>query len=214
MNRLVQAYDAIAEAYAGDGHSEDDPQWRNACREAFLGPLSGPRILDAACGPGQDGAHFLGLGHQVVGLDITPNFLHIAQRRYPEMALLRGDLRALPMASGAFDGIYCMAALPHLSAEDLALCLQEFARVLKKGGMALVGLIHSDRMAQYTLQDWGGVKGNAMTFYCHPPQRAAELFKALGFARVEHLEISSTVYDSLPRLVKRGVRQYQLRVRR
>jgi SAM-dependent methyltransferase len=55
-----------------------------------------------------------------------------------------GDMRELPFKDGEFDGALSVAAMDHLSRNDIPLALSETARVLKPGGEFLFVTINSD----------------------------------------------------------------------
>ena len=87
---------------------------------------SGPRILDAGCGPGRDAALLRLAGAEVVGLDLARAMLQEARRLDDSAQLSQGDLRRLPFAASSFDAIWCFAALGHLPPGAIAQALAEF----------------------------------------------------------------------------------------
>ncbi|MDE2903847.1 MAG: class I SAM-dependent methyltransferase [Chloroflexota bacterium] len=101
-------------------------------------PWTAPRILDAGCGPGRDAALLRLAGAEVVGLDLARAMLHQARRLDDAGHLCQGDLRRLPFPSGAFDALWCFAALGHLPPPAIPHALTEFHRVLKNGWLYIV----------------------------------------------------------------------------
>jgi len=108
---------------------------------------SGEIFLDAGVGTGRFAVPLGRLGVPVVGLDISPNMLtHLranleaarleAETELPVRAA-QGDLRHMPVASGAFKAVVIVHIL-HLIA-DWKLVLDEVKRVLKPGGTLLLG---------------------------------------------------------------------------
>jgi SAM-dependent methyltransferase len=87
-------------------------------------------VLDAGCGPGRDLARLTALGHRGVGLDLNADFARKARRHGP---LVLGDLRALPLCSDAFDGVWASASLIHLPAAAAGAVLGELRRVARRG---------------------------------------------------------------------------------
>ncbi|MGY6501281.1 MAG: class I SAM-dependent methyltransferase [Acidimicrobiales bacterium] len=71
----------------------------------------GARILDAGCGPGRVGAFLAEAGHDVVGVDIDPVLIEIAERDHPGPRWIVGDLAELDLSGNgvatAFDAIVC-----------------------------------------------------------------------------------------------------------
>jgi SAM-dependent methyltransferase len=106
----------------------------------ILDRLPPGRALDAACGTGRHAAYLAGLGHQVIGVDSSPDMLAPAQARVPQAGLVCGDLHRLPVPDEAVDLVVCALALVHVPA--LAPALAELARVLRPGGHLVVSDIH------------------------------------------------------------------------
>lgn len=88
--------------------------------------------LDAACGTGRHSAYLDSLGHEVIGVDSSPEMLAVARERLPSAAFHEGDLHRLPLADDSVDLVVCGLALMHVP--DLAPVLTELARVLRPGG--------------------------------------------------------------------------------
>jgi malonyl-CoA O-methyltransferase len=101
-------------------------------------PLHGSRVLDVGCGIARRlaGARHAGAS-MVLGLDLTPAML---ARASGEPLLAAADVRALPVASGAFDVVWCRLVLGHVA--ELAAAYAELARVCAPGGIVLVTDFH------------------------------------------------------------------------
>ena len=85
-------------------------------------------VLDVGCGVGDD-ARAVG----AIGLDPSMTMLAEAQRRGGVFA--RGDVHALPIASGALGGVRTDRVLQHVADPDTAVA--ELTRVLRPGGVAV-----------------------------------------------------------------------------
>lgn len=107
-------------------------------RLAAPSPHVGPRLLDAGCGPGRDAALLRLAGAEVVGLDLARAMLRQARNLDDASHLCQGDLRRLPFPSGAFDALWCFAALGHLPPDAIPHALAEFRRVLTNGWLYIV----------------------------------------------------------------------------
>jgi magnesium-protoporphyrin O-methyltransferase len=97
--------------------------------------LSGARVLDAGCGPGQLAVEAARRGAHVLGVDLSPALISLARERHPHdagggrLTFRVGDM--LDPAHGIFDHIVAMDALIHYSMTDAVGVLSQWApRVL------------------------------------------------------------------------------------
>lgn len=102
--------------------------------------------LDAACGTGRFSAYLAGRGHQVIGVDSSPDMLERARERVPRGEFRQGDLRRLPLPDDAVDLVVCSLALTH--APELDPVVAEFGRVLRPGGSLVISDVHPERVAR------------------------------------------------------------------
>lgn len=106
----------------------------------MLALTSKQRIADVCCGYGRHLARLARRGFSLVGVDISPMMLSLARQRLAEIQaealLIRGDVRALPLADESVDVVlnlfnsfgYCQ------SEADNQQILEESSRVLRPGG--------------------------------------------------------------------------------
>ncbi len=79
---------------------------------------------------------------QAVGLDLNPRILAMAQeetREVPEIELVEGDALAMPFPDGSFDVVTTHLALHHFPEDRIVPLLRSMDRVLRPGGLMLVG---------------------------------------------------------------------------
>ncbi len=107
---------------------------------ALIDELPVGRALDAACGTGRHSGHLAERGHEVTGVDGSPEMLELARTHVPKARFLEGDLHALPVDSGEFDLAVCALALGHI--ELLTPPVAELARVVRLGGTVVVSDLH------------------------------------------------------------------------
>jgi len=107
---------------------------------ALLDAMPPGRALDAACGTGRHTAHLFEKGHEVTGVDHSPEMLELARARAPDARLLEGDLRDLPVDDGEFDLAVCALALGHC--DDLREPVAELARAVRAGGSIVLSDLH------------------------------------------------------------------------
>jgi SAM-dependent methyltransferase len=96
--------------------------------------------LDAACGSGRHARRLLELGHEVVGVDSSPEMLEKARASIPQAVFHQGDLTSLPAESTGFDLVVCALALEHVA--DLTDAIVELSRVLRPGGRMILSDLH------------------------------------------------------------------------
>ncbi|CAN5226340.1 hypothetical protein BH20ACI1_BH20ACI1_02380 [soil metagenome] len=106
----------------------------------LLGDVDGKTVLDYGCGLGDNSVLVASRGAKVVGVDISPELIELAEKRldahkFRDRADFRiGSAHELPLADESVDVVFGMAILHHL---DLQLASGEVFRVLKKGGRAI-----------------------------------------------------------------------------
>ncbi|MBC7977120.1 MAG: 3-demethylubiquinone-9 3-O-methyltransferase [Myxococcales bacterium] len=93
------------------------------------------RVLDLGCGAGFLSNYLAMRGHDVTGIDTTPENLTVARANDASRSARYelGDACALPYAAGSFDVVCAMDLLEHV--EDPGQLIAEASRVLAPGGM-------------------------------------------------------------------------------
>ncbi len=131
-----RSYDELADVYAAE-RSEDDQAL--AILERFLDSLDEPeRVLDAGCGQGTPVLERLGRETEAVGVDFSREQLALAREAVPDAGLVGADMTRLPFADDSFDAVVAYYSLIHVPLDEHPTVLEEFARVLRPGGRALV----------------------------------------------------------------------------
>ena len=138
--RLARLYDLIGRRH--DWAERYEARAKALALEALrLAP--GQRVLNVGAGTGVEhraivGA--LGRGESAVALDVSPVMLRLVRGRTGSPVVL-GDARRLPFADAAFDRLFCSYVLDLLPEPDLRGTVEEFARVIRPGGlMTLVAM--------------------------------------------------------------------------
>jgi SAM-dependent methyltransferase len=101
----------------------------------------GDRVLDVGCGTGavtREAARRVGAAGRVVGLDLNPRMLAVAERVAPEIEWRQGDAGDLPFADATFDVVVSQFAFMFFP--DQAHALRGMWRVLPPGGRLAVAV--------------------------------------------------------------------------
>jgi SAM-dependent methyltransferase len=111
-------------------------------RDAFLDlvPPPGRRTLELGCGEGRLCRDLKALGHDMVGVDLSPTLVAAAREADPAIEVHEADAAALPFADGAFDCVVAFMSLQDV--EDLRGAVSEAARVLERSGRLCVAIVH------------------------------------------------------------------------
>jgi len=117
-----------------------DNYWRaktaNKAKQ-LLGNNRAPIILDVATGTGDLAASMAKIsGARVTALDLSPEMLVIAKKKYPHITFHEGYAEKLPFGNATYNVV--SAGFGVRNFENLDAGMREFHRVLKPGGHALI----------------------------------------------------------------------------
>src|SRR5258708_36314688 len=140
----------IATWYARNTRSRIEEQRNLADRIGGSVPAGG-RVLEVAPGPGYLSIELAKLGKcEVTGLDISESFVKIERQNAAEAGVKvdfnHGDATTMPFEDNRFDFAVCVAAFKNFTQPVRP--LNEFYRVLKPGGTALIVDLPRDRSIQ------------------------------------------------------------------
>jgi SAM-dependent methyltransferase len=148
--RIEAAYQGYRESQAAQARwSHENPGNRAILHErtrklkqllrtgGFL-PLDGRRILDVGCGSGQVLASLTQWGAEpgaLYGIDLLPDRVADAQRRYPEIQFRQANAERLGFPDGAFDLVFLFTLFTSILDDQMAHSVAgEVTRVLKPQG--------------------------------------------------------------------------------
>ena len=112
------------------------------------------RILDIACGPGNITNFLQGERPdlQVLGIDIAPNMVKLAQVNNPLARFEIMDCMDIDQIDGLFHGIVCGFILPYLSKNELTLFLKKVKDCLFSDGLLYISTMEG----QHEQSAWQG----------------------------------------------------------
>jgi SAM-dependent methyltransferase len=153
----IAYYNDFAAAYADLTIGIDTAE--RIARFASLLP-GGGRVLDAGCGAGRDLIALHAAGLRPEGMDVSPRMAAIA-RANSKLPVVVGDLRNFHFTPASFDGIWAMASLLHIEADEIRAVLSTLRQLLLPGGVLFAsvkrgrGLAHGSDGRWFTLHDEG-----------------------------------------------------------
>lgn len=186
FERTTRYTDAAGEAvldYREIGPPLLSAKIKNDSLNDFLNLGPGDRVLDLGCGNGKFAYWNRGRVESIIGLDVSPWFADAARRELP---LLRGDIRALPFDDGAFDKVYSIDVLEHLTLSDIARVLEEVRRKLKPSGRFFV---FSNTRERQTLA-WAMAPQRAMSDWLR--RRGVVDFRRDDWRKSDHIKAITT----------------------
>jgi demethylmenaquinone methyltransferase/2-methoxy-6-polyprenyl-1,4-benzoquinol methylase len=181
-----------------------EPRWRKRAVK-LSGARPGDRILDVATGTGKVAADLHATvqpGGRVLGVDISPAMIRVAQKRFadrPGLTYVVGDALALPTEDGSFDAATIAFGMRNLP--DYRRGFAEMARSVRPGGRVLCLEIARPRSRLARFMRWwfdrivpliGRVagQGDAYSYLVRsvrnypPPERIAEIMGEVGLVDV------------------------------
>ena len=176
-----RSYDAVAAQYAA---TIGDELRHKPLDRALLNLISDLAaegvVLDLGCGPGHVAAH-LAERSSVIGLDLSEAMAAEAwrTRKVPACA---GDLTALPIRTRSTAAVVCLYTVIHLDDPDREAAYAELARVLQRGGHALIAFHVRDADHQagdvITMGEWWGKTVELIFRFLDPAHEIAALTRA------------------------------------
>lgn len=185
-------FDAATAAFLNRVYGGRDFTERRYANLAVLDPRPGETVLDLGCGNGKllpelDRA-MTGRG-RIVGVDMSPDMLGMAAeatRGLETVELRAGDALAIPLPDASVDRIVSIQVFEYIA--DLAPALAECARVLRPGGLLVIGDMHFGTLA-WASEDPGRMADLLRVYDSHladpiVPEKLPGLMAGAGFGGV------------------------------
>jgi SAM-dependent methyltransferase len=139
----------------------------------------GGPVADVGCGPGHITAHLHKLGVDAFGIDLSPTMVEVARREHPGLRFEVGSMTDLRLADASVAGLLAWWSLIHVPDDEVPLVLGHFRRVLRAGGLLLLGFHVGDESRLKT----EGYGGHPMNVYVHRrrPARVTAWLRDAGF---------------------------------
>jgi uncharacterized protein len=182
--RVRTSYDAIATAYAD--HLVDELRglpFETWLLDRVLADAAGP-VVEVGSGPGHVTAYLADGGADATGIDLSPEMVAEARRRFPGPRFEVGDLRRLsrPATSSGWGAVLAWYSLIHLAASELAGAVAALVRPLAPGGRLVLGM-HAGSEVRH-LDEWFEHEVE-LDFVLHDPAFVVGAVEAAGLVDVE-----------------------------
>jgi SAM-dependent methyltransferase len=173
------SYDTVAESYADfvSDAVEKQPYLR-AALTLFAAEADGP-VVDVGCGPGQFTGYLAELGAEVSGIDLSPAMVGLARSAHPQLRFEVGSMTDLALPDASVAGVLAFWSLIHVPDDEVPVALGHFRRVLRPGGLLVIGY-HVGAEARLKTEGYGGHPMRVHVHLRQPWWLAREVRKA-GF---------------------------------
>ncbi|WP_410575269.1 class I SAM-dependent methyltransferase [Amycolatopsis sp. cmx-4-61] len=149
------SYDTVASSYAEFVSDALEKQpYLKAALTLFASQVDGPAV-DVGCGPGHFTAYLASLGVDASGVDLSPGMVDLARRSYPQLRFEVGSMTDLALPDASVAGVLASWSLIHVPDESVPAALGHFHRVLRPGGLLVIGY-HVGVGTRLKTQGYGG----------------------------------------------------------
>lgn len=121
-------------------------------------------------------------------LEVDPATVAMARSRHPDRYFVQGDIREIASSDGVFSVVFDLSTIDHIPPGDVHLALDEYRRVLAKGGKLVMVAWCSDEWRQEP-EDWGGPQ-----YFLHEPELRRDVRARFRLVRFEEFHRSGEVY--------------------
>lgn len=154
-------------------------------------------MLDVACGPGNVSAFLVRERPdlQVLGIDLAPNMVRLAQTHVPSASFLVHDCRYLPDLGRVFDGIAYAFGLNYLNQADAEQFFESLSKILTPNGVLYLSTMLGPR-EHSRLQT--SSSGDQIYMYYRPKREIEQLVQSAGLELIFLEEIASPASAPTP----------------
>jgi uncharacterized protein YceH (UPF0502 family) len=184
-DKVRAAYAAVAVSYAEQFCDElAGLPFESWLLRRVVDLADGSPVVEVGTGPGHVAAFLAEAGADATGLDITPEMVDQARRRYPGGSYQVGDLRRLmrPTTHDGWGAVLAWYSLIHLAPSELPAAIASLARPLRANGWLVLAL-HTGAEVR-TATDWFGHEID-LDFVLHDPAEILAIVEQTGLLDIE-----------------------------
>ncbi|WP_427894568.1 DUF480 domain-containing protein [Kribbella sp. GL6] len=183
--RVRSAYDAVATAYADELLDElDGLPFERWLLDRVIADADGRPIVEVGAGPGHVTAYLADRDADATGLDVSPEMVDEARRRFPRLRFQVGDLRRLgrPPASSGWAAVLAWYSLIHLAASELPDTIAALTRPMDPGALLVIAL-HAGEEVRHVDELLGHEV--SLDYVLHNPAQLVRLLESAGLTDIE-----------------------------
>jgi predicted TPR repeat methyltransferase len=142
------------------------------------------KVLDLACGPGNIARYLLSQRSDliVLGIDLAPNMVLLAQHNNPGAFFEVMDCRSISNLTDKFDAIVCAFCLPYLSKNEMNKIISDTNTLLNEQGICYISTMEDDhKKSGYETSS----KGDQIFIHYYEGQYLVNVLKKNNFEIVE-----------------------------
>jgi ubiquinone/menaquinone biosynthesis C-methylase UbiE len=155
--------------------------------QKMLRDVRSGKVLDVGCGTGRVIRKLLDRGAEIVGLDVSPEMLKIARKKFKKTTFIEGNIENMLFPDEDFDMVIASFVIVHL--KNLQKAFDEVYRILKPGGVFIVTNINQRKSPK--LKNTSGKEIVIKSFY-HIPEQVISALKESFF----DIETEEFVYEN------------------
>jgi len=183
--RVRTSYAAVAGVYADHLIEEFADQPFESWLLGRIAALAGQHpVVEVGCGPGHITAFLAAAGADASGIDLTPEMVAEARRRFPEGEYAVGDLRQLmrPVTDSGWGAVLAWYSLIHLAPAELPEAVAALSRPVLPGGFLAVALQAGAGVQTFT--SWHDLEVD-VDLFLHEPKAVLAAASAAGLVDLE-----------------------------
>jgi uncharacterized protein YceH (UPF0502 family) len=183
--RVRSAYDVVAATYADELLDELDAlPFERWLLDRVVAHANGRPVVEVGSGPGHVTAYLADRDADATGVDLSPEMVAEARRRFPHLTFEVGDLRRLgrPPTSSGWAAVLGWYSLIHLAASELPDAISALTRPLDPGGWLVLALHAGEEISH--VDELLGHEVN-LDYVLHDPAYIVSVVEAAGLTDTE-----------------------------